>query len=342
MSIVLAFLISCIVTLSVTPWIRKLAIQTQFLDIPDARKAHAHPIPFLGGLAVFIGIACGFIFLGSVSRHFLIIGGGAIATLLLGLWDDKVRASAGSKLVGQVAIACLTYFAGLSISFITDPFSGGIIYLGWLSFPLTILWIVSMMNTVNLIDGMDGLASGVSAICAFMLTLVAIALGQYPVAILSASILGATLGFLRYNFAPAQIFLGDSGSLLLGYLLATVSIIGVLKSTLSLAMMLPILMLAVPIFDTVDAILRRIRRGQPIYMADRDHIHHRLLRMGFSQKQVVLILYALTFIFGTTALTLGWINHISALIACVAVFIITRMLIARWGKVSPLFLRLFR
>lgn len=339
MTIVLAFLISCIVTLAITPWVRRLAIHTNYMDIPDARKAHAKPTPFLGGLAIFIGLVCSFLLLGNSSKHVLVIFLGALATLALGLWDDRVRASAGKKLLGQLAIACFTYFAGLSISFITDPFSGGIIYLGWLSFPLTILWIISMMNTVNLIDGLDGLASGVSAICAFMLTLVAIALGQYPVAILSASILGATLGFLRYNFNPAQIFLGDAGSLLLGYLLAVVSIMGVLKSTLSLSMLLPILMLAVPIFDTVDAIVRRIRRGQPIYMADRDHVHHRLLRMGFNHRQVVLILYALTFIFGATALTLGWFNHIYALIAYALVLFAVRIIRKRFPEFSGTLLR---
>lgn len=342
MSIIYAFLVSCIVTLTITPWMRKLAMRTGFMDIPDARKAHAHPTPFLGGLAVFFGLACSFLLFRDHSPHSLIIGVGAFATLLLGLWDDKKPASAKNKLIGQIAIACLTYFSGLSISFFTDPFSGGVIYLGWVSFPITVLWIVSMMNTLNLIDGMDGLASGVSAICAFMMTLVAIALGQYPVALLSASILGATLGFLRYNFMPAQIFLGDAGSLLLGYLLATVSIIGVLKSTLTLAMLLPLLMLAVPIFDTVDAIVRRVRRGQPIYMADRDHIHHRLLRMGFNPKQVVLILYALTVIFGAIALTLGWFNHIYALVACAIVFVFFRIFLARFKQFPSYLLRFFR
>ena len=329
-------------TLTITPWIRKLAMRTGFMDIPDARKAHAHPTPFLGGLAVFIGLACSFLLFSDHSPQSLIIGVGALATLLLGLWDDKTQASAKNKLLGQVAIACLTYFSGLSISFFTDPFSGQVIYLEWVSFPITVLWIVSMMNTLNLIDGMDGLASGVSAICAFMMTLVAIALGQYPVALLSASILGATLGFLRYNFMPAQIFLGDAGSLLLGYLLATVSIIGVLKSTLTFALLLPLLMLAVPIFDTLDAIVRRIRRRQPIYMADRDHIHHRLLRMGFNPKQVVLILYALTIVFGAIALTLGWFNHIYALVACAIVFVFFRMLLARFKHFPTYLLRLFR
>jgi len=342
MTVVFAFLISCIVTLSITPWIRKLAIRTGFMDIPDARKAHAHPTPFLGGVALFIGLTCSFVLFGDKSPHALIIGFGALATLLLGLWDDKTHASARSKLIGQIAIASVTYFSGLSISFVTDPFSGEIIHLGWLSFPVTLIWIVGIMNTLNLIDGMDGLASGVSAICAFMMTLVAIALGQYPVALLSASILGVTLGFLRYNFTPAQIFLGDAGSLLLGYLLATVSIIGVLKSTLTLSMLLPLLMLAVPIFDTMDAILRRIKRGQPIYMADRDHIHHRLLRMGFNQKQVVLILYAMTAVFGATALTLGWFNHIYAVVACIVFFVGFRIVLVRFKKLPTILLKLFR
>jgi UDP-GlcNAc:undecaprenyl-phosphate GlcNAc-1-phosphate transferase len=342
MTIVFAFLVAFLVTLSITPWMKKLAVRTGFMDIPDARKAHAHPTPFLGGLAIFIGLTCSFLLFGDDSPHTLIIGFGALATLLLGLWDDKTQASAKHKLIGQVLIACATYFSGLSISFITNPISGGIFHIGWFSFPLTILWIVGIMNTLNLIDGIDGLASGVTAICAFMLTLVAIALGQHPVALLSASILGATIGFLRYNFSPAQIFLGDAGSLLLGYLLATVSIIGVLKSTLTLSMLLPLLMLAVPIFDTMDAILRRIRRGQPIYMADRDHIHHRLLRMGFNQKQVVLILYGLTVFFGAVALTLGWFNHIYAVIACTILFVFFRIVLIRFKQLPTILLKLFR
>jgi UDP-GlcNAc:undecaprenyl-phosphate GlcNAc-1-phosphate transferase len=250
---------------------------------------------------------------------------------LVGLVDDLVSLKPSHKLLGQVAAALVVALSGLRIEFIGDPFSGGLILLGLLSVPVTILYLVGFANVINLIDGLDGLAAGVSAISATSLLVLAAQGNRLSAAVLAAALIGACLGFLRYNFHPASIFMGDSGAMFLGFGLAAVSLLGVMKTTAAIALAVPLMIIGVPIFDTLSAIVRRIRHKRPISEADKGHIHHRLLGIGFDQRQTVLIIYvwsaalavgayavryappsvklvALTALFGVTAIMAYWLG----------------------------------
>jgi UDP-GlcNAc:undecaprenyl-phosphate/decaprenyl-phosphate GlcNAc-1-phosphate transferase len=286
----------------ITPVIKKIALKMEIIDKPALRKIHKEPVALLGGVAIFIGFLVAvlpFVYRADKSFIGILIGGAVI--LALGIIDDVLHLGAWLKLAGQIAVATLVCLFGVSIDFVTNPF-GGLIHLDWyISFPLTILWIVAIINTVNLIDGIDGLAAGIVAISALFISIVAINTGQYLPAVLTLALFGATLGFLKHNFFPAQIFMGDSGSMFLGYILATVSIVGVLKATITISLAVPILVLGIPITDTIFAVFRRIKNGQKIFKADKGHFHHRLLKRGFSQKQVGVLCYIITILLGIVA-----------------------------------------
>jgi UDP-GlcNAc:undecaprenyl-phosphate/decaprenyl-phosphate GlcNAc-1-phosphate transferase len=298
----MVFVVSFLIAYFITPVIKKMALRLGIIDKPALRKIHKEPMALLGGVAIFIGFLVAvlpFVYKADKSFIGILIGGGMI--LVLGIIDDVLHLGPRIKLVGQIMVALLVCLFGVSIDFVTNPF-GGMIQLDWyLAFPLTILWIVAIINTINLIDGIDGLAAGIVAISALFISIVAINTGQYLPAILTLALFGATLGFLKHNFFPAQIFMGDSGSMFLGYILATVSIVGVLKATITISLAVPILVLGIPITDTLFAIFRRIKNGKEIFKADNDHFHHRLLRKGFSQKQVGVLCYIITILLGLVA-----------------------------------------
>lgn len=293
-------------TLVLTPLSRRLGERFGVVALPGGRNVHQGEVSRLGGVAIFLGFALALAaefgveyFLGRGSRALLLTGRplislflGFAAIFLVGLIDDVFSLSPGTKLGGQVAAAAIVVAGGIRVDFIGNPFGGGLVYLGLLSIPVTLLWIVGFTNVINLIDGLDGLASGITAIAALSLLVLAAQGNHLVAAALAAALIGACLGFLRYNFSPASVFMGDSGALFLGFALATISLVGVMKSVAAIALAVPLLVIGVPVFDTATAIIRRIRHNRPIQEADRGHIHHRLLGRGFDQRQTVLIIYA--------------------------------------------------
>ncbi|MFC1754304.1 glycosyltransferase family 4 protein [Thermoproteota archaeon] len=301
----LAFWIALAATWFLTPKIRQLALHAGLVDKPAERKLHKKPIPHLGGIAIYLGFLAAVLTVAKPSQTHSGIILGATLIVLLGVIDDIFHLQPWIKLLGQTAVAIITVYHGITISFITNPL-GGMLTLDFFSFPITVFWIVAVMNTMNLIDGLDGLAAGIAAISSVILTIVAFHTGQTYAGFILLALLGACIGFLRYNFSPAQIFLGDSGAMLLGYILATASIIGVMKSTVALSLFIPVLVLGIPISDTLYAILRRIKNGKHIFKPDSEHFHHKLLALGFSHKQVVLLFYGLSTGLGIVAVLIGF------------------------------------
>ncbi len=295
--IILAFVISLVLT----PLVRKFAINHGIMDVPkDDRRVHKSAMPLMGGVAIYIAVIIGlFIFVPISSRLFGVVVG-ATLILISGIIDDWKGLSPTMKIVFQLAAGIALILGGIRIDFVTNPFtaSGNVYYLSTFALPLTLIWVVGISNTINLIDGLDGLASGVTLIASFFLMLVASKFGHEDVAQIAALLMGACLGFLPFNFYPAKIFMGDTGALFLGYMLAVITIDGVMKSVATVALVLPIIILGVPIFDTFFAIVRRTMRGQSFMAADKGHLHHRLLNRGLNQKQTVLILYGITAAFG--------------------------------------------
>lgn len=307
----LAFLIAIGAALVVTPGVILLAAKTGAMDAPDARKVHKKPIPRIGGIGIYIAFMAGMLVVMSMNvlteevSHELIglLFGGSLI-VLLGIVDDYKNLPAKVKLVGQIiAATVLVVVFDVRIDFITDPF-GDYLFLEFMAIPATIFWIVGLTNTVNLIDGLDGLAAGVSTIACITIFLVALQQDILLVAVLTAALAGAAMGFLYYNFNPARIFMGDSGSMFLGYMLAGISIIGAVKCAATIALIVPILALGLPILDTAFAIVRRYRGGVPIFKPDKGHLHHRLLDLGFTQRQAVLLMYVISALLGLSAVAL--------------------------------------
>lgn len=319
-----AFFATLAVVLLITPFVIKFAEKTGALDVPDSRKVHKKPIARIGGFAIYIAFtAVIFIYfyindLLTKEIMGLIVSGSFI--FFVGVVDDYKNIPAKVKLLGQI-VAALIFALGfdVKIEFISDPF-GDYLFLEEFAVPVTVLWLVSLTNTVNLIDGLDGLAAGVSAIACFTLFLVAMEQNVFLVSFLTAALLGSALGFLYYNFNPAKIFMGDSGSMFLGFILAGISVIGPTKSAAALSLIVPMLALGLPIMDTAFAIIRRKRAGIPIFKPDRGHLHHRLLDLGLSQKQAVLLMYVISALLGLVAILLTLVN------AQMGVFIIVAVL----------------
>lgn len=292
------------VTLVLTPLVRRISERYGLVDQPGGRKVHEQPISRLGGIAIFVGFfaalaveAVGermFGWGGTMSeggREVVGVLAGMAIIFAIGVIDDIVTLNPGPKFIGQLVAASVVIASGLRIDFVGNPFGGGLIALGLLGIPITLVYIAGFTNVINLIDGLDGLAAGVTAIAATSFLVLAAQSNRFEAAALAAALIGACLGFLRYNFNPASIFMGDSGAMFLGFSLATISLLGVMKSTAAIALAVPLLIIGVPIFDTASAIVRRVRHNRPIQEADKGHIHHRLLGAGFNQRQTVLIIY---------------------------------------------------
>ncbi len=319
-TMIFAMILSSVITYLLTPFVIKLAIKLKAIDVPtDDRRVHSTPTPRMGGLAIFFGIFISYwIFSNAPWAKKIIISTCSLSILVLGVIDDVKPISAKLKFVFQICSALLLYASGIRIDYISNFFSSSneMITLGMLSLPITVFWVVGITNTVNLIDGLDGLAAGISGIGALTFAFVALGFGasitentlflhMNEVAILSIVIVGACIGFLPHNFNPARIFMGDTGSLLLGYLLAIISIDGALKIPAVLAIAVPVFALALPIFDTAFAIIRRMLSGKSIIEPDRGHLHHRLLEIGMNQKKAVLTLYAIAALMGLGAIFLS-------------------------------------
>ena len=283
--------VALLIVILLTPAVGGMARLLGVVDEPEKRRLNVNPIPRLGGLALFFGIfvpALAFLDLGRETRGVLL--GAAVATTV-GAIDDFRRLSPGPKLVGMLIAAAIPVWFGVWIDRFTFPFIGIHELPEWVGMPLTILWIVAIMNMVNFLDGLDGLAAGVCAISGITFCVIALSLGKTDPAIMSAIIAGACIGFLRHNFYPARIFMGDSGALLLGFILAAVSIQGLLKTAATVALFFPLLVLAVPILDTSFVVVRRLKHGEKVYAPDQAHLHHRFLRRGFTQRRAALTMW---------------------------------------------------
>ena len=290
-----------------TPAVGGMARMLGVVDRPDERRVNRRPIPRLGGLAIFLGIivpSLAFLDLSGEMRGILL---GAAVACVVGAVDDFRGLDPIPKLAGQVLAAAIPTAFGVWIDHFTLPFFGAVDVPAAIGVPLTIVWIVAVMNMVNFLDGLDGLAAGVCGIAGITFSVLALSLGKADAAILSAIVAGACIGFLRHNFFPARIFMGDSGALVLGFTLATVSVAGLLKTASTIVLFLPLVVLAVPIIDTSFVVAKRLKYGRPIYSADRSHLHHRFLNIGFSQRRAALVMWGWTATLGAAALATRFI-----------------------------------
>ena len=323
LKLILCFSAAFGVSLASTPFVKMLAYKIGAVDVPkDDRRVHDHPIPRLGGLAIFYGFLISILCFGALDNELKGILIGALVIVALGIVDDVKQLSAKIKFLTQIVVAVIVVCHGVVIRYISVPefiVEGGILPLGIFSIPITIIWIAGVTNAVNLIDGLDGLAVGVSSIATFSLFFIAILAGEMRVAIISAALAGACLGFLPYNFNPAKIFMGDTGSTFLGYMLSVICIQGLFKGYVVISFIIPFLILGLPLFDTAFAIVRRIWNKKPIMAPDRGHLHHRLMDMGFSQKQTVAILYIIASILAMSAVVVLESGAYSAVIFVVTI-----------------------
>ena len=302
------FLVALVIVLVLTPAIGGVARVFGVVDQPDEkRKIHRRPVPRLGGLAIFLAVfipAIAFLPLDGVYRGILI---GATVATLVGLLDDLYSLPWWAKLSGQFGAAAIPVAFGLTLDRFTFPFIGVQELPQWLAISVSVLWIVALMNMVNFVDGMDGLAAGICGISGATFAIISLSLGKPEAAVLSAIVAGACFGFLRHNFYPARIFMGDSGAMLLGFTLAAVSIQGLLKTAATVALFVPLLALAIPIIDTSFVVAKRLKYRLPVYQADAWHLHHRFADIGFSQRRAVLYLWAWCAILAGAALATRFI-----------------------------------
>lgn len=318
----LAFIIAAGVVLITTPLVRQLGLQSGRVDMPGGRKVHQRPMVRLGGVSIFLGTLVALLavwitggFINSSGQplappeEFQIWGVtlGGLAFFLIGLADDLIGLSPISRLIMQSAVAGIAWQAGVSISFLTIPFYGLVSLPDLVSLPITVIWLVGMANAINWIDGLDGLAAGVSGIAATIMLVVCLFMDQPAAALIAAALAGGALGFLRYNFNPANIFMGDGGAYFMGFTLAAVGVIGLVKTVTTAAVLLPYLILAVPILDMSAVILDRLRSGKSPFVADKRHLHHRLLNAGLSHRVTVVFIYILTLWVGSLALAFSGI-----------------------------------
>lgn len=339
---VLGFIVACILSLVLTPVVKKFAFKIGAVAVPNHRSVHTGIMPRLGGLAIFLSFSAAFFIavpvMGKEWRLFVGLFLGGIIMEVIGVLDDKYELSAKIKLAGQIVAATVVALFGLQIDWVEwlqlPIGQTGYELAKWISIPLTIFWIVAVTNAINLIDGLDGLAAGVSSIASGAILAMAIIMNNAPIIVLSSILLGSLLGFLRYNFIPAKIFMGDSGSLFLGYILATMSIFGY-KQVTFVSLIIPILILGVPLSDTILAMIRRKLNNVPMFRADKGHLHHALLQFGFSQRKTILIIYGISIFFGLCAVLLSrdiqWLTVIIIFLSLI-LFMICAELVGAFGK----------
>ena len=317
-----ALIVALIVALVATPVVKSLAFKMGAMDVPkDNRRMHDHPIPRMGGLAIFLGFLLSVLLFAEITPQLRGMLLGSVIIVVLGIFDDIYSLPAMFKFVVQIVAALVAVFSGNVIQTLSNPniFSSDLYWdLGVLSIPVSVIRIVAITNAVNLIDGLDGLACGVSTISSMTLLVISLVVSDAPAAILMAALAGSCIGFLPYNLNPAKIFMGDTGSTFLGYVLAVVSIQGLFKFYTIISFAVPFLMLGLPIFDTCFAFIRRIAHGQSPMHADRSHVHHRLIDMGFSQKQAVAVLYIISAILGLSAVVLTTAGAVKAMLLLLA------------------------
>lgn len=311
--VLLALCAALVMSFAATPVVKSFANKVGAVDVPrDNRRMHDHPIPRLGGLAIFLGFIIAVLFFADVNKQIRGILLGSVIIVIVGAIDDIITMKWWVKLIGQFAAAGVAVWHDVIITVFSNPIvfsETQHLILGGLSIPITIFWIVAVTNSVNLIDGLDGLAVGVSGICSFTMLVISVLVSEGNVAIVMAALAGACIGFIPYNHNPAKIFAGDTGALLLGYVLSTMSVLGMFKTYALVSFVVPFIVMALPLFDTTWAFARRILKGQNPMKPDRGHIHHRLIDLGLNQKQAVAILYCVSTVLGLSAVVLttsGW------------------------------------
>lgn len=327
-----AFIVAALIVLWTTPIVKKIGLKSGYVDLPNARKVHSRPMVRLGGVSIYIGcltalllvwVSGGFGYLPPPAEYEIWgVTLGGLLFFLIGLLDDLFTLSALLRLFMQVGVAVMAWKMGVSIEFFSIPFiDPGLVKLEIWSLPITTVWLVGMANAINFMDGLDGLAAGLSGIAAVIMLVMSLFMNQPAAALLAAALAGGALGFLRYNFNPAQIFMGDGGAYFLGFTLAGIGVIGLVKTVTTVAVVLPFLILAVPIVDTSTVILNRLRKGKSPFAADKGHLHHRLLDAGLSQRRIVLFIYALAFWVGSLAMVYGGVPGGNAYAFCASLLL---------------------
>jgi UDP-GlcNAc:undecaprenyl-phosphate GlcNAc-1-phosphate transferase len=303
---VLGLLVAFFVSVITLPMIIRFSKRFGFVDQPNSRKVHKEAKPRLGGIAIILGTIAGCFVLEPPIENMTGIITGAVILILTGIIDDRYALSAKVKIIAQIASAVVVVASGLRIEYVSLPFIAHIEF-GLLSYLVTIFWIVAIVNSINLIDGLDGLAGGVATIAIITILIMATfnPVAQASVIAFSIVLIGSTIGFLFFNFHPAKIFMGDTGSLFLGYSIAIISILGFYKSVTALSLLVPLIILGVPILDTFFAIIRRALNKQKISSPDKGHLHHRLLEMGYGHRETVIIIYGISIMFSMAALVLS-------------------------------------
>lgn len=324
--VLLALFVALVVSFLTSPVVKAFAYKVGAVDVPkDNRRMHHVPIPRLGGLAVFFGFIISILLFVEMTDQFRSILLGAVIIVVLGVVDDITPLPAKLKFLVQIGAALIPAMNGVVIHVLSNPnlFSENPYWnLGMLSVPATVLWIVAITNAVNLIDGLDGLAIGVSAISATTVLVISLLVSEVQVAIVMAALVGACVGFMPYNINPAKMFMGDTGATFLGFILACMSVEGLFKSWAIISFAVPFLILGLPIFDTAFAFIRRIAHGQSPMQADRSHIHHRLIDMGLNQKQAVATLYVISAILGLSAVVLTTSGELRAMMFFVSLCVV--------------------
>ncbi len=343
--------VAAAVTVALTPAAKALAVRLDAIDYPDQRRVNTKPVPRMGGVAIFGGFVAGIIVLvigisffgwekpvarfgGDINYYVLSLG--VVVMFGVGLADDIFSLNPRVKLIWQIIAACVVAASGLLLSIIQNPFvRNGFIEFGIWAYPITVFYLVAFANIINLIDGLDGLASGISALSAATIFAFSMFAGRLEAAVLSIIVVGVCLGFLVWNRHPASVFMGDSGSLLLGLVLGIISLLAVARSTLFISLLVPIMAAGVPVIDTAVAIIRRLRAHQPIDAPDKGHIHHRLMKAGFSQGATVGIMWGWTAVLAICSLVLAESEGISRIVAIVIAALVTGFAIGKLHLFEP-------
>ncbi len=300
---IVAIVFSALISYTMTPPVRVLAYKLGAIDVPrDSRRMHKEPIPRLGGISIYAAFVLATLVFCDIDSRLVALWFGGLLIVILGIFDDIYRLNAWLKLAVQLVVAIFAVLQGIQIESVN--LFGHYINFGYFSYPITVIWIVGITNAINLIDGLDGLACGVSAICSTSMLFVALLVGDYASAMLTAILTAACVGFLPFNSNPARIFMGDTGALFLGYTLAVISVEGLFKLHAVISFVIPVAIFALPLFDTSFAIIRRLFSGKSPFTADRGHLHHKLIDMGFTHKQTVKIIYAFCALLGTIAIAM--------------------------------------
>ena len=340
LNILLALAVSLLTSFLSVPFIKNIAIKAGAIDYPkDGRRMHKKPIPRLGGLSIYYGFIVSLLCFGTLDRQLWGIILGSLIIVILGVVDDIKTLKAHPKFVVQLIAAAVPVFMGSRINFVSLPFNQSvmpnIVFNDIISYGISILWIVGVTNAVNLIDGLDGLAAGISTIASASIFFIALLNGNAFVTTISIILVGACLGFLPYNLNPAKIFMGDTGATFLGYIMAVMSVQGLFKSYTVITFVVPVLILGLPIFDTSFAIIRRMAHHKPIMQADRGHLHHRLIDMGFNQKQTVAVLYTISALLGLSAIIMEGYDEITGVLLLISVIIFVTLAVIFTGNPKP-------